>query len=108
MQLSKIYANKDFGNVSFKNGLNVIIGKISNREDRELDTHNIGKSLLLEVIDFLLLKGIDDKSKYFLTRHKIFFDYVFFVPLQYLSNLLFYRCLFFSFIMTAFAARFFH
>ena len=82
MQLSKIYANKDFGNVSFKNGLNVIIGKISNREDRELDTHNIGKSLLLEVIDFLLLKGIDDKSKYFLTRHKIFFDYVFFAELK--------------------------
>ena len=82
MQLSKIYANKDFGNVSFKDGLNVIIGKISNREDRELDTHNIGKSLLLEVIDFLLLKGIDDKSKYFLTRHKIFFDYVFFAELK--------------------------
>lgn len=82
MKLSKIYANKDFANVSFKEGLNVIIGKISNREDRELDTHNIGKSLLLEVIDFLLLKSIEDKSKYFLTRHSIFFDYVFFAELE--------------------------
>jgi uncharacterized protein YydD (DUF2326 family) len=58
MKISKIYANKSFKNVSFnETGLNVIIGKISDRENTDLDSHNIGKSLLLEVIDFLLLKS---------------------------------------------------
>ena len=48
MKISKIYANKSFKNVSFnETGLNVIIGKISDRKNTDLDSHNIGKSLLL-------------------------------------------------------------
>ena len=82
MKLSKIYANKLFHDVSFNEGLNVVIGKISDRDNSDLDNHNIGKSLLLEVIDFLLLKGINKKDKYFLTKYKIFEDYIFFAELK--------------------------
>jgi uncharacterized protein YydD (DUF2326 family) len=83
MKISKVYANKSFKNVSFnETGLNVIIGKISDRNNSELDSHNIGKSLLLEVIDFLLLKEIKIKSKYFLTKHKIFEEHIFFLELR--------------------------
>lgn len=82
MKLSKIYANKSFHDVSFNEGLNVVIGKISDRDNSDLDNHNIGKSLLLEVIDFLLLKSIDKKDKYFLTKNKIFEDYIFFAELK--------------------------
>lgn len=82
MKLSKIYSNKPFKNVSFHDGLNVIIGKISKRDDTHLDSHNLGKSLLLEVIDFLLLKEITTKEKYFLTKHPIFADYAFFAELK--------------------------
>lgn len=82
MKLSKIYSNKPFKNVSFYDGLNVIIGKISKRDDGNLDSHNLGKSLLLEVIDFLLLKEISKKEKYFLTKHQLFADYVFFAELR--------------------------
>ncbi|WP_295022701.1 DUF2326 domain-containing protein [Sulfurimonas sp.] len=82
MKLCKIYANGLFHNVEFSEGLNVIIGKISNRDDSEKDTHNLGKSLLLEVIDFLLLKKVAQKDRYFLTRNKIFASYVFFAEIK--------------------------
>jgi len=82
MKLSRIYSNKLFHNVEFNEGLNIIIGKISDRSNSDLDNHNIGKSLLLEVIDFLLLKGISKKEKYFLTKYKLFADYVFFAELK--------------------------
>ena len=83
MKISKIYANKSFKNVSFnETGLNVIIGKISDRENTDLDSHNIGKSLLLEVIDFLLLKKVSNKDKYFLTKYQIFEECVFFAEIK--------------------------
>jgi uncharacterized protein YydD (DUF2326 family) len=82
MKLCKIYSNKAFHNVKFSEGLNVIIGNISNRDDSKKDTHNLGKSLLLEVIDFLLLKGIQNKDKYFLTKNKIFSNYIFFAEIE--------------------------
>ena len=73
MKISKIYANKSFKNVSLnETGLNVIIGKISDRKNTDLGSHNIGKSLLLEVIYFLLLKKVSNKDKYFLTKYQIF------------------------------------
>jgi len=82
MKLCKIYSNEAFQNVKFSEGLNVIIGNIFNRDDSEKDTHNLGKSLLLEVIDFLLLKGISNKDKYFLTKNEIFSNYIFFAEIE--------------------------
>ena len=82
MKLSKIYANKAFKNIEFNEGLNVILGKISDRENRELDSHNLGKSLLLEVIDFLLLKKIKSKDKYFLTNKEWLSEYIFYAELK--------------------------
>ena len=83
MKISKIYANKSFKNVSFNEiGLNVIIGKISDRKNTDLDSHNIGKSLLLEVIDFLLLKKVSNKDKYFLTKYEIFKECIFFAEIK--------------------------
>jgi len=82
MKLCKIYSNKAFHDVSFSNGLNVIIGSMSNRNDHEKDAHNLGKSLLLEVIDFLLLKEVKNKRKFFLTKNEIFFDYIFFAEIE--------------------------
>jgi len=82
MKLSRIYSNKLFRNVKFNDGLNIVIGKVTDRNNSDLDSHSIGKSLLLEVIDFLLLKSINKKEKYFLTRHTILEDYVFFAELK--------------------------
>ncbi|MDX5337476.1 MAG: DUF2326 domain-containing protein [Cyclobacteriaceae bacterium] len=82
MKLCKIYSNGLFQDVEFSEGINVIVGKISDREDSEKDTHNLGKSLLLEVIDFLLLKKISNKNKYFLTKNTIFATYIFYAEIK--------------------------
>ena len=60
MKLSKIYTNlpQYFKPIHFNEGLNVIIGKITKPKDKDTDSHNLGKSLLIDVIDYCLLKQI--------------------------------------------------
>lgn len=56
-KLVKLSANKDsFHCVTFKNGLNVIMGKPQNKKtpDEKSTTNGIGKSLLIKIIDFCL------------------------------------------------------
>ena len=83
MKLRKIYSNDEtqFHNVEFHNGLNVIIGEITDKSKTDKDTHNLGKTLLISLIDFLLLKQIPDKSKFFLTKGG-FENQVFFAELE--------------------------
>ncbi len=78
MKISKIYSNKQFKNIEFSFGLNIIIGEIKEPDKKNSDTHNLGKTKLIEIIDFLLLKGINNKKKHFLTRNKIFSGQIFF------------------------------
>lgn len=70
MKLCKLYANDEnqFHNIEFNEGFNVIIAKITDKSKREKDTHGLGKSLLISVIDFLLLKSISNKNNFFLTK----------------------------------------
>lgn len=79
MKIIKIYANKQFKNLEFDEGLNVIIGKIFDKSKSESDTHNLGKSLLISVIDFLMLKKIDKKK--FILGKDIFQGQVFFTEI---------------------------
>jgi uncharacterized protein YydD (DUF2326 family) len=54
MKLSKLYCNKDFHNISFntaQGGVNAIIGDAKGKKQ-----HNLGKSKLAELIDFMLLR----------------------------------------------------
>jgi uncharacterized protein YydD (DUF2326 family) len=81
MKLIKIYANKPFQTVRFNPGFNVILGEPKERKDRTKDTHNLGKSLLIDVIDFLLLKK--DLKKHFFRRHRTrFIGYVLYLEIQ--------------------------
>ena len=58
MKISRIYSNKNFKNITFNlTGLNIISGKIFNPKNMESDSHNLGKSILVDVIDFILLKS---------------------------------------------------
>lgn len=64
MKLSKIYSNKNFKNIEFNDKFNAIIAFIESKEKK--DTHNLGKTSLLRVIDFLLLARINKaKDKLF-------------------------------------------
>lgn len=76
MKLSKIYGNKTFKSIELNDKFNVIIGKITDKSKHEKDTHNLGKSLLISVIDFILLKGFD-RRKDFLGKN-VFKGWVFF------------------------------
>ncbi|EHJ92693.1 DUF2326 domain-containing protein [Vreelandella boliviensis] len=83
MILSKLYTDKGsfFEPIFFKDGLNVIYGEIRLPENRDKDTHNLGKSTLGRVIDFSLLSKKDPRS--FLFKHeKIFSGFTFFIEIK--------------------------
>ncbi|OIN56615.1 DUF2326 domain-containing protein [Arsenicibacter rosenii] len=81
MKLNRIYANKNFKPVKFNPGFNVVLAKVSKKLDRNKDSHNLGKSTLISVIDFLLLKKITKKESIFL-KYDHFKEHVFFLEIE--------------------------
>jgi uncharacterized protein YydD (DUF2326 family) len=69
MRLTRLYSNRPeiFQAVEFNAGVSAVFAEIRIPENRQLDTHNLGKSIFGELIDFCLLKGKD--PDYFLYRH---------------------------------------
>lgn len=87
MKLSKLYCNnKDFKTIKFKDKFNIIVGygnKLS-----ENDSHNLGKTSIINLIDYMLLKDIKKSKEHFLIKKEEFFkDYIFFLELKYDENL---------------------
>ncbi|WP_227815774.1 DUF2326 domain-containing protein [Nitrogeniibacter aestuarii] len=83
MKLSKLYCNKPdlFGPIDFRPGLNVVLAEIRLPENRDKDTHNLGKTTLGRMIDFCFLAGRDPKS--FLFKHEeLFRHFVFFLEIE--------------------------
>ena len=83
MKLSKLYSNQPelFAPVCFNTGMCVVVAEIRLAENREKDTHNLGKSTLGRLIDFGLLSGHD--AKFFLFKHETLFDeFVFFLEIE--------------------------
>ncbi|WP_321333946.1 DUF2326 domain-containing protein [uncultured Bacteroides sp.] len=65
MKLSQLYSNKNtFKHIVFNKGINVVLGKVTKKYDLAKDSHNLGKSTLISVLDFMLLKDID-KNHFF-------------------------------------------
>ena len=89
MKLSQIYSNKPrvFLPIRF-NGvtddeLSVVFARVKKPKDSEKDSHNLGKTLLIDLIDFLLLKDLNDVPGHFLVKHSILFaDWVFYLEIQ--------------------------
>lgn len=83
MKLSKIYSNyRDvFPAILFNDGLNVIFARVRDPYNRDKDSHNLGKTFLIYVIDFALLGSIDENHA-FRKDEDIFGDFVFFLELQ--------------------------
>ena len=83
MKLSKIYTDKPdiFKPILFKEGLNVVYGEIRLPENRNKDTHNLGKSTLGRIIDFTLLSK--RHREFFLFKHEdIFGEFTFFSEIK--------------------------
>src|ERR1700730_5713945 len=87
MQISRLYSNDDavFIPIDFNCGetadrLNVIYGEVHHPKDQKKDSHNLGKTTLIHVIDFLMLKGV--WPDLFLIKHADRFQrFVFFIEI---------------------------
>jgi len=83
MKLSRLYSNKPslFESVDFIQGLNVIMAEIRLPENRNKDTHNLGKTTLGRLLDFGFLAKRD--PRFFLFKHAgLFQDFIFFLEVE--------------------------
>ncbi len=87
MRLSRLYSNKPdkFELVDFVPGLNVVIGEIRLPENKLRDTHNLGKTTLGRMLDFVFLVRKD--PKFFLFKHfDLFKEFVFFLEIELIDG----------------------
>lgn len=88
MQLSRLYSNLDeaftpirFNAAATSNVLNVVFAEVKRKRAKDGDSHNLGKTTLIGVIDFLLLKDVSG-TDHFLAKHgERFADFVFYMEL---------------------------
>lgn len=83
MKLSRLYSNRSdlFEPVEFVAGLNVVMAEIRLPENRNKDTHNLGKTTLGRLLDFGFLLGKD--PNFFLFKHfDLFESFVFFLEVE--------------------------
>jgi len=86
MKLSQLYANKAFKNIVFNDGLNLVLAKVTKQLDKNKDSHNLGKTTLISVIDFMLLKKVGEED-IFRKFHDRFGGYVFYLEIILNSGL---------------------
>jgi len=84
MKLSRLYTNDDsvFVPIDFREGLNAIIARIQHPTDDDKSSHCLGKTLIIDVIDFCLLKTVGKKGHFLKTRDDIFGDLIFFLEIE--------------------------
>ena len=81
MKLSQLYSNDSrFHDMTFNSSLNVVLGKVMHRDEMQKDSHNLGKSTLIELLDFMLLKNID-KTHFFKRFGSLFESHIFYLEL---------------------------
>ncbi|ELA9874939.1 DUF2326 domain-containing protein [Vibrio parahaemolyticus] len=82
LSLSKIYCNKSdaFPKIEFRSGVNVIYAAVTKKQ-KNSNSHSLGKSILADLIDYMLVKV--PKNGFFLKDNKEkFLEYVFFLEIQ--------------------------
>ncbi|HEC13395.1 MAG TPA: DUF2326 domain-containing protein [Acidiferrobacteraceae bacterium] len=84
MKLSRLYTNDTlvFTPIDFREGFNVVLARIRHPKDDEKSSHCLGKTLLVDVIDFCLLKSVGTKNHFLKSRDDLFGDLVFFLELE--------------------------
>jgi len=82
MKVSKLYCNKpqSFKEIRFKLGLNIILAEIRLPENKGVDTHCLGKTVLARLLDFCFLQTRN--KDFFLFKHDVFNEFVFFLEVK--------------------------
>jgi uncharacterized protein YydD (DUF2326 family) len=87
MKLARIYSNRPsvFVPIAF-NGvvdteLSVVFARITRPKDAHRDSHNLGKTTLISLIDFLLLKDVSDSNSFLIKHIDRFSEFVFYLEL---------------------------
>ena len=78
MKLVRVFSNKNFINIKFDEHFNVVLATIQDVINKK-DTHNLGKTSLVRVIDFLLLGEFSKKKG--LLSNPIFSGQVFYLEI---------------------------
>lgn len=89
MQLSRLYSNHDalFEPIDFNCGsaakiINVVFARVTRKKERDGDSHNLGKTTLIHLLDFALLMDITS-TNHFLEKHsQRFKSFVFYLELM--------------------------
>lgn len=82
MKLSKLYSNKPdvFSPIIFNDGFNVVYADIRHPEDKKKDTHNLGKTTLAKLLDFIFLAR-KDKGQFLFKHYKLFEPFEFYLEI---------------------------
>lgn len=83
MKLSKLYSNHPvvFEPIFFNDGFNVVLGQITDLTNTKRDTHNLGKTTLVKLLDFMLLAK-KANGQFLFKNIKVFNEFVFFLEIQ--------------------------
>lgn len=87
MKISKLYSNlaQKFNEIKFNEGLNFIYGDVKHPKNHDLDSHNLGKTTLARLLDFMFLAR--KHKDHFLFKNKgIFEGFIFFLELKLISG----------------------
>lgn len=79
MKLKRIFSNKKFKNVAFNTHFNIVLATIFDVSTKK-DTHNLGKTSLIHVINFLLLSTFNKKKD--LLGNDVFAGQVFYIEIE--------------------------
>lgn len=87
LKLIKLYSNKAeiFPEIEFHDGLNVVYASVTKKAHDKRTSHSLGKTLLAELIDYMLIKNVG--KEFFLREKKAFEDFEFYLEIQSDNNL---------------------
>jgi uncharacterized protein YydD (DUF2326 family) len=83
VKFSSIYSNKAeiFPKILFNKGFNVIFAQVKDPSLKDKDSHNLGKSFFIQILDFALLGDLD-KTHAFKEHPDIFNDFIFYLEIE--------------------------
>jgi conserved hypothetical protein len=87
MKISKLYSNlsKKFNEIIFNERLNFIYGDVKHPKNHDLDSHNLGKTTLARLLDFMFLAR-KHKEHFLFKNEEVFEGFIFFLELKLSSG----------------------